>query len=66
VKGILDVFAAHKSASPVEVDGTLGLTTVPAEGNHGVSEGKILRFKVVDVAEHLSLRVVGVEDRVRL
>jgi glycine dehydrogenase len=30
VKGILDVFAAHKSASPVEVDGTLGLTTVPA------------------------------------
>ncbi|CAG8879312.1 unnamed protein product [Penicillium nalgiovense] len=30
VKGILDVFAAHKSASPIEVDGTLGLTTVPA------------------------------------
>ncbi|KAJ5961146.1 Glycine cleavage system P protein [Penicillium vulpinum] len=30
VKGILNVFAAHKSASPVEVDGTLGLATVPA------------------------------------
>ncbi|CAI7565926.1 unnamed protein product [Penicillium discolor] len=30
VKGILNVFAAHKSASPVEVDGTLGLTAVPA------------------------------------
>jgi glycine dehydrogenase len=30
VKGILDVFASHKSVSPVEVDGTLGVTSVPA------------------------------------
>ena len=30
VKGILDVFAAHKSAAPVEVDGHLGFTAIPA------------------------------------
>ncbi|KAJ5871945.1 uncharacterized protein N7529_004298 [Penicillium soppii] len=30
VKGILDVFASHKSVSSVEVDGTLGVTSVPA------------------------------------
>ncbi|KAJ5624781.1 hypothetical protein N7510_001090 [Penicillium lagena] len=30
VKGVLDVFAAHKSLAPVEVDGTLGLASVPA------------------------------------
>ncbi|KAJ5770938.1 uncharacterized protein N7511_002989 [Penicillium nucicola] len=30
VKGILDVFAAHKSVSPVEVDGHLGVTPIPA------------------------------------
>ncbi|KAF3402041.1 putative glycine dehydrogenase [Penicillium rolfsii] len=30
VKGILDVFAAYKGASPVEVDGTLALASVPA------------------------------------
>jgi glycine dehydrogenase len=30
VKGILDVFASHNSVSPVEVDGTLGVTPVPA------------------------------------
>jgi glycine dehydrogenase len=30
VKGILDVFAAHKNVAPVEVDGTLDVTPVPA------------------------------------
>ncbi|CAI7678953.1 unnamed protein product [Penicillium pancosmium] len=30
VKGILDIFAAHKKVSPVEVDGTLSVTPIPA------------------------------------
>lgn len=30
VKGILDVFAAHKSVAPVEIDGAVGLASVPA------------------------------------
>ncbi|KAJ5667831.1 Glycine cleavage system P protein [Penicillium maclennaniae] len=30
VKGILDVFAAHKNVASVEVDGTLGITSIPA------------------------------------
>ncbi|CAI7602972.1 unnamed protein product [Penicillium manginii] len=30
VKGILDIFAAHKKASPVEVDGTLSVSPIPA------------------------------------
>ena len=36
-----------------------------AEGDHGVVETQVLRLEVVDVAKHLRLRVVRVEDRVR-
>ena len=44
--------------------GSVELHGARSEGNHGVGQGKILGFKVVDVPEHLSLGVVGVEDGV--
>ena len=36
-----------------------------SEGDHGVNQSEVLRCKVVDVAQHLGLRMVFVEHRVR-
>jgi len=35
-----------------------------SQGNHRMNETEILRLQVVDVTEHLSLRVMRIEHRV--